>query len=278
MTRTESSAKPERPPGREVLGARKFRFLCDADVDCFNRCCHDPDLELYPYDVIRLSRRLGLSSGAFLEKHTAARNRTNPYFPSVMLRMAQAGRKDVLSRTAQFRSAARPCPFLGRDGCGVYEDRPDACRMFPLERGVTVRPFEVSTRREIYFLQRVPFCHGHGRDGTWTSESWVASQGLEPYNRMADLWAEMNLLFRRNPWGPAGVQNPMFRMAYTACYDLDRFREFVVGSSFLKRFSVEPDGLERIRRENEALLELGFDWLKYTLFQGKPNLFTPTAG
>jgi len=264
MTNDPSGGGPPAPDGRPPLGDTRFRFLCDASVECFNRCCHDPDLELYPYDVVRLSARLGLSSREFLEKHTYHSNRSNPYFPSVMLRMTPA--------------PGRPCPFLTPGGCSVYEDRPDACRMFPLERGVSVQPFRPAGRREVYYLQKVPYCRGHGRDAEWNAAEWVEAQGLSEYNRMGDLWAELSLLFRRNPWGPAGYESPVFRMAYTALFDVDNFRDFVFGSSFLRRYRVREDWLERIRHGNAELLEFAFEWLKYMMFRARPEKFEPVSG
>jgi len=251
------------PGCREPVGEGIFSFLCDPDVRCFNRCCRNPDLELYPYDVARLCDRLGLGSRAFLERHTFNASRSNPYFPSVMLKMRSDGSGN--------------CPFVSPEGCSVYDDRPDACRMFPLERGLSVNPLERQKAEDVYYLQKVPFCLGHGRQAEWTARSWVEAQGLSEYNRMGELWAGLSLLFKRNPWGPEGAQSRNFRMAYMACYDLDNFRSFVFGSSFLERFKVRPEWLERIQSDNSAMLEFGFEWLKYFLFNIKPEKFTPAG-
>lgn len=249
--------------GRKPIGRDSFMFLCDPEVECFNRCCRNPDLELYPYDVARLCTRLGLNSREFLNSHTFHASRSNPYFPSVMLKMENDG--------------SGTCPFMSPEGCSVYEDRPDACRMFPLERGVSVDPLQKRKSEEIYYMQKLPYCLGHDRAAEWTAASWVHSQGLSEYNRMGDLWAELSLLFRRNPWGPEGAHSRNFRMAYMACYDLDNFRAFVFGSSFLKRYRLRPEWLERIQQDNAALLEFGFDWLKYFLFNLQPDKFTPAG-
>ena len=245
--------------GRIPLGEETFRFECGPTVPCFGRCCHKPDLELYPYDVVRLARRLGMKSGDFLARHTVLAKRTNPHFPSVMLRME--------------RTPGQPCPFLSPEGCGIYEDRPDACRMFPLERGVSVIPFQEGSVEEKYFLQELPWCKGHGLGSEKTVADWVADQNLAEYNRMGELWTEMSLLFRRNPWGPEGAQSKNFKMAYTACYDTDHFRDFVFKSTFLKRYEVDPEWLEKIEVDNAALLEFGLDWLKYFLFNARPKHF-----
>ena len=39
-----------------------FRFRCHPGVSCFNTCCADVNIFLSPYDVLRLTERLGLTS------------------------------------------------------------------------------------------------------------------------------------------------------------------------------------------------------------------------
>ncbi|MBI5142138.1 MAG: YkgJ family cysteine cluster protein [Nitrospirae bacterium] len=245
--------------GREKVGDAGFRFSCGPELKCYNRCCHNPDLELYPYDIVRLCRKLGMKSSDFLKRHTRNSMRTNPWFPSVMLVMAN--------------EQGRPCPFLSPDGCGVYEDRPDACRMFPLERGMSVHPFKKDSVEEVYFLQRMPWCFGHSTAHVQSIPEWIEAQGLAEYNRMGEIWAGMNVLFRRNPWGPDGQESKNFRMAFMACYDVDRFRDFVFGSTFLSRYRLDDALIGRIRADNAALLEFAFDWLKYFLFAAQPENF-----
>ena len=48
----------------------KLRFRCYKGISCFNACCKRADVTLAPYDIIRLKRRLGMSSTDFLAKHT----------------------------------------------------------------------------------------------------------------------------------------------------------------------------------------------------------------
>jgi len=67
-----------------------------------------------------------------------------------------------------------------------------------------------------------------------------------------------------------------------ACYDLDSFRRFVFESTFLKRFQVEEDVLERIREDDEELLRFAFRWLRFALFREptidiKPEAMPPSS-
>jgi len=68
-----------------LLTGDTFKFDCHSSVACFTRCCKDADMYLYPYDVIRMKNRLGMSSDKFLERHTFQAIRDNPYFRNLML-------------------------------------------------------------------------------------------------------------------------------------------------------------------------------------------------
>ena len=96
----------------------KFTFSCHKGVPCFNACCGDVNIFLTPYDIIRLRKNLGISSNELLKKYTISPFDKNLKYPVVMLKMEDNEKKS--------------CPFVGLHGCGVYPDRPWACRMYPL--------------------------------------------------------------------------------------------------------------------------------------------------
>ena len=48
-------------------------FRCHPGLACFNSCCRNKRLTLLPYDVLRLSRALGRSSGSLSNGHQAIR-------------------------------------------------------------------------------------------------------------------------------------------------------------------------------------------------------------
>ena len=63
------------------------------------------------------------------------------------------------------------------------------------------------------------------------------------------------------------MDNPaIFKMVFMATYNLDAFREFVLGSSFLEKFKLKPERAEAVKTDDEALLGLGYDWLAFGLF------------
>jgi len=170
----------------------------------------------------------------------------------------------------------KQCPFLVDQGCTIYNDRPDACRMYPLERAVSVTPLNLYLRREFYFLTPQPVCHGHFEKKQWTVKQWLENQQLEQFNKMNDLWAELDVLFRTRPSKSDDFfADPMMKMAFMASYNIDSFRSFIFDSSFLKRYSIDSDMEEKIKADDAELLKLGFEWIKFFLFQIKPLYFQP---
>jgi hypothetical protein len=87
---------------------------------------------------------------------------------------------------------------------------------------------------------------------------------------MTGRWAELKQLFLTDPWGAEGPSGPRAKMAFMATYNLDRFREFVFGSSFLKRYRVKPVTVKKVRKDDGALMKLGFDWVRLFIW-GLPS-------
>jgi Fe-S-cluster containining protein len=239
---------------RYLLGKGTFEFACHSKVPCFTRCCHDADMYLYPYDILRLKQRLGMTSEAFLLEHTFTALRETPYFPNVMLKMSDR--------------EGRPCSFLSADGCRVYEDRPYSCRAYPLEPAMSG---DGEGKAEMHFyVARHSHCLGHRENQRWTAQQWMADQQMEAYNDINALWARIASRFRNNPFGPAGIDSPAMKMAFMASYNVDTFRRFVFDSSFLSRFNVPQERLEEAHQSDTALLLLGCDWIRRFLFREGP--------
>ncbi len=230
---------------RYVLGNGTFRFACHSGVACFTRCCHNADMYLYPYDIIRLKQCLGMTSEEFLRLHTITAFRENPFFPSVMLKMSDR--------------PGGPCSFLSKKGCTVYEDRPYSCRAYPLE------PALYGDRENRLQIQCYVACHshclGHREDREWTARQWMKDQQMEDYHEINAGWARLDTLLRQNPFGENGLDSPAMKMAYMASFNMDTFRRFVFDSSFLSRFHVPQERLAAARESDSALLKLGFDWI-----------------
>ncbi len=243
------------PEGMQPLGKEKFHFHCHSDVDCYRVCCRNVEMFLYPYDVLRLKTALQIASQEFMEQYSrVVQGVSHPYFPAVMLRLTED--KD------------NACPFLTEQGCGVYMDRPSACRTYPLERGVDRNP-EKGMDQEFYFMTDHAYCHGHQEEKTFTVKKWIRDQRLDQYNLMNDLWAELDTVFSGNPWGGEGSGGPKQQMAFTACYDIDNFRLLVAKHSLIDRFNLSRDQKRRIHGSDTELLKFAFEWMKY--FLGSPT-------
>jgi Fe-S-cluster containining protein len=242
--------KKEFPEGMEPLGKSAFHFRCAPDIECYMQCCRQLDLILYPYDIIRLKNKLAISSEEFMRSYTRLGPSSHPFFPSVMLLMSE--------------NEEHTCPFLDIDGCSVYEDRPTACRTYPLERAVDRSPSKARPV-EYYFITNHPYCFGHKETQEWTVKTWLKDQKLQQYNGFNDLWAEIDTLFSTNPWQGEGAGGPRQQVAFMVCYNIDGFRAFVEENNIFSQFKLESSFLRILPYDDEALLKFGFEWLKYVL-------------
>ena len=241
-------------PGRRVQAEDTFSFRCYPGIGCFNRCCRNLNLFLYPYDLLRLKKALGISSDEFLDQYVDVVLRSGNFFPEVLLRMSP--------------DAEHNCIFVTESGCSVYADRPDTCRMFPMEQGVI---YDAAAKKDkpVYFFRPPDFCLGPQENKQWTVSGWAQDQDAGLYQKMTMRWMELKRLFQADPWGIEGPEGPKARMAFMATYNIDRFREFVFNSSFTKRYKVKSAILKKIQNDDGELLKFGFDWVKLFLWEIK---------
>ena len=244
-----------------------FSFACHPGVPCYNRCCADVNIFLSPYDVLRLKRRLGLTSSEFLARHTLLPVQKDLKTPAVVLRMSEL--------------EGAPCPFVTGAGCSVYSDRPWPCRMYPLGVAAQRETSDGWRGEHFYFFLREEGCKGSAEPRRWTVREWLDDQGVDEY----DAWGEAYLQLTLHPFfEQGGVLSPAkLQMFFTACYDLDRFRQFVFGSTLLQRFDVDEDFVEEMRYDDEALLRFGFLWIRFSLFgestlKAKPEVLEAFRG
>ena len=238
-------------PGIRLAPGDTFRFRCHSGLACFNRCCRNLRLFLYPYDVLRLKNALGMTSDRFLDEHADMVLREENHFPEVLLRMAE--------------NEQQTCPFLSKAGCRVYADRPDTCRFFPVERGLL---FEAHRHEAVpvHFFRPPDFCLGQREIQQWNIDGWAKDQQAATYDRMTKQWARVKQLFESDPWGGQGPAGQKARMAFMAAYNVDRFRRFIFESTFLNRFRVKPNLVKKIRRDDAQMMTFGWDWIKLLVF------------
>ena len=94
--------------GKQIGINDTFSFQCNEEVSCFNKCCRNLNLFLYPYDIIRLKKNLGITSNEFIEKYLDLILRPLNFFPDVLLRMSD--------------NEEKTCPFLDNNGCTYVGD------------------------------------------------------------------------------------------------------------------------------------------------------------
>ena len=92
---------------------------------------------------------------------------------------------------------------------------------------------------------------------------------------MTAKWAEVKGLFQADPWGAEGPYSPTAKMAFMATYNLDRFREFVLESSFLKKYKVKTTVQKNIETDDVALMKFGFSWVKFFVWGMKTAHLRP---
>ena len=231
-------------------GSKEISFRCYKGIKCFNACCSNIDISLTPYDIIRLKNRLEMKSDEFLLKYT---------FPYEMEKDGMAGVKfkPVENGTA--------CQFMTDEGCSVYEDRPTACRYYPVGL-VSQRKQDEYVDRTAYAVVKEEHCMGHFEDNKMTIDEYRQDQGLEEYDKYGHGWRQ--LVLKKKSTGPS-VGKPSKRslqLFFMGCYDIDRFRLFISSDGFKQSFDVSEEEYKTFENDDVALLEFSYRFLKQVLF------------
>lgn len=129
-----------------------FSYACHA---C-GRCCHYKRIQVNPYEILRLARNRGLTTGEFI---ATCMDAEGPY-----LKVLDSG----------------ACVFLSPQGCQVHPDRPLPCRTYPLGRFVSAEGVETYQA-----LKPHPESEGvYGRDGK--VGDYLDAQGADHFSAVAD--------------------------------------------------------------------------------------------
>ncbi len=234
-------------------GDTSLKFRCHRDVKCWNACCSNIDITLTPYDILRLKNHFGLSSGEFLQKYTVPYEIDKDGTPGVKMRCVDGG-------TA--------CQFMVPEGCSVYENRPTACRYYPVAL-LSVRRSDEYVDRLSFALVKEDTCFGHQEPDTQSIDAYRAGQGASEYDEKGRGWRQ--LILKKKSAGPAvgtppAISNQLFFMA---SYDLDRFRAFVMSESFNKTYAIPVEEMAELVADDEKLLDFSSRFLRHVLFNEK---------
>lgn len=225
-----------------------LQFHCHPGVSCFNICCKAADVTLAPYDILRLKKRLGMTSSEFLDKHTVPFEVDGHGMPGVKLRTDDN----------------KACLFLREEGCSVYEDRPAACRYYGL--GVLSHRAEGSSEDvQYYFRNQESHCQGWNTEQVISIRDYRQQQGVTEYDAINREW--MQLILKKKSAGPAiGKPDPLsFQLYFMASFDIDRFRRFVESPAFAKVYILSDEDRAEMQ-DDVALQKFAFRLLRQVLF------------
>jgi Fe-S-cluster containining protein len=231
-------------------GAATLQFRCRKGIACWNACCSNIDISLTPYDIVRLKQRFGLASHEFLKTYTVPYEMEKDGIAGVKLKPVEGG-------TA--------CRFMTPEGCSVYDDRPTACRYYPLAL-LSMRKEGEAFDRQGYALVREDHCLGHREPCTQTIDAYRTEQGVDVYDELSHGWRQ--LILKKKSSGPT-VGKPSKRsleLFFMVCYDIDRFRAFVASDAFSSIYDVPADELRSLLTDDVELLQFGFRFLRQVLF------------
>ncbi|MEK6201026.1 MAG: YkgJ family cysteine cluster protein [Desulfobulbaceae bacterium] len=225
-----------------------FHFSCHPGIVCFTDCCRQLELALTPYDVLRLKKACGIRSETFLDRYVIIEQEEDETFPRFYLSMVDDGRAS--------------CVFVADSGCTVYQNRPGACRAYPMGRAV-IRQAD-NAMDDFFVLLQESHCHGFREQQGQDAATYSKEQGLLIYNRFNDAMAVL-LQHEQIRQGKqfAEQQREQFILAL---YNLDQFRTLLFAGQIPGATTLDGTSREGLA-DDEALLLYAIDWLKDILFK-----------
>jgi Fe-S-cluster containining protein len=225
-----------------------FCFSCHPTVACFTDCCRQLELALTPYDVLRLKKACHLRSEDFLDRYVIMEQEEDETFPRFYLTMVDDGRAS--------------CVFVSDGGCTVYQDRPGACRAYPLGRAA-IRQAD-DTMQTFFVLLRECHCLGFQEQQEQNASTYSTEQGLPTYNRFNDAVAA--LLQHEQIRQGKRLSAKETEQFILALYNLDRFRTLLLAEEIPGTIPVDETSRERLADDEELLL-YAIEWLKDIVFK-----------
>ncbi len=251
MSNTTDNTAPASPIVPVQLDLEeKFQFRCHRGIACFNKCCENIDIMLTPYDIVRLKQRLGITAREFIDSFTTDFALDGHGMPGLKLR-------------TQANSTA--CINLTPKGCGVYADRPAACRYYALGL-VSMRSKDALREEDSYFVVKEEHCLGHNEPVAQTVRNYRKEQGVDRYDEINREWRQ--IILKKRSSGPT-VGRPSersFELFFLASYDVDGFRDFIASAGFGEVFELDLAFRQELLQDDVKLLKFGFRLLKQVLF------------
>lgn len=227
-----------------------IQFDCHKGITCFNECCRHADITLTPYDILRLKQHLEISTTEVLARHT------------VPFEMDASGMPGIKLKTTDEKPV---CLFMTDAGCSVYEDRPSACRYYPVGL-LSMHKTGQAGEEQHYCLVEENHCMGHKEARKLTIGEYRKEQGVEIYDDMNYEWYQ--IILKKRSSGPAvGKPSPTsFQFFFMCSYDMDRFRKFVLTDSFKATYDLDQTTFEGLAKDDVALLKFSYRLMKQVFF------------
>lgn len=237
----------EQPIYPELDFDGSFRFSCGPHISCFVHCCTGTNIWLYPFDVLRISRSLGISTTEFINRHCRYFD-SPPHFPVLLLKNADNGEGR--------------CPFALDSGCSVYPDRPWICRLFPVVPTDcrTDETAEADRRFNIFVWKG---CRGVGTGAEITVREWWANAGMAVYEETYLDWQKLTDELKSSSLVPlTGESAQRFKLG---SFDFDLFREKLLAGEYGDIFPLEADELRRAADDDIFLMQTACRWMRRVL-------------
>lgn len=123
-----------------------FSYTCNA---C-NKCCYGKEIQVNPYETLRLSKDLEISTTEFRNNH-------------------------LNGQMLKHKSDSDACIFLGDSGCKVHKHRPLVCRLYPLSRLL------MNDGQELFFKVKTHTLSAGEFGMASTVSAYLKSQEVEAY-------------------------------------------------------------------------------------------------
>jgi hypothetical protein len=128
-------------------------------------------------------------------------------------------------------------------------------------------PLEVNPDGTFDLITDASRCLGLKEKDIWKISDWMGEQGVPAYEEINELFSEITKPLSAQE---LDIDNPaIMKMIFMALYNIDKFRDFVFGSTFLDRFDVDQERVKKIENDDVELLKFAFDWIKFGVFGEK---------
>ena len=231
----------------------EINFSCHKGISCWNACCKRADLTLTPYDIVRLKKATGKDSSTVLKEHTVPFTMDADGVPGLKLRTTDEG----------------VCLFMHEvDGCTIYEDRPSACRYYPLGN-LSLKKADQGHENQHFVLVREDHCKGHEEDKVYNIQSFREDQKVIDYDQHNIEYFQ--LILKKKSMGPSVGKPPemSLQLFFMACFDQDRFRRFVLSPAFKNNYQLDEETYDKIANDDVDCMYFGFRLLRQVLFNEK---------